>query len=286
MTTKKTSDTAYQQKTEPWGPTQPFLQDLLKTGSTEVPKMTPEQMAAFGLLEGTAAGGNPFTADISQLAKDQFGTQSYSGDIAPLLTQLQSNLGDYASGKNLDFSSNPQVQAMLKTIGDDVTNRTNQLFAGAGRDLSGAHTQTLARGLAQGEAAPLFDLFKTEEGNHLAAAEALANAGMSGAQIKQALDTGAIATRTGALPTAQAAIQAGNYAPNSILNLEQQKQELPLGDLSQWAQLLLPIAGLGSSTSGTSHTTGTSTNPMDYLTAAGRVGGAGYSAGKALGLFL
>ena len=52
-------------------------------------------------------------------------------------TRLQSQLGDYASGKYLDFESNPYIQKMLSTVGNDVQNRIAGAFAGRGRDVTG-----------------------------------------------------------------------------------------------------------------------------------------------------
>ncbi len=59
------------------------------------------------------------------------------------------------------------MQDVLKTIQNDVSNQVNGQFAGAGRSLSGLNTQTLARGLAQGEAVPLLNQYNQDIANQM-----------------------------------------------------------------------------------------------------------------------
>lgn len=91
------------------------------------------------------------------------------------------------------------------------------------------------------------------------AAKTIADAKTAGAQVGQGLDANALATRAGGVQTAGQALNAVNYAPNTVLNLDQQLKQMPLSDLSMYASLLLPAAGLGgqSTSQGTSNTTGT-----------------------------
>jgi hypothetical protein len=55
-------------------------------------------------------------------------------------------------------------------------------------------------------------------------------------------------------------MEARDYGPNAILNLEEQMKKMPYDELSWLAELIYPAAGLGQQTqgSGTSTTKGTS----------------------------
>jgi hypothetical protein len=248
-TTNSTTDANSQAKTDPWGPAIPYLTNFLQDTDATRANLGPsqDQLDAFAQLKNNVSQGNPFTSQIAQLANDQFGSASNSGQVQDAYKTLQNNLGDYASGKMLDFSSNPYIQQMLKTVGDDTQNRINQMFAGAGRDLSGMNQQTLARGLAQGEAPILSQLYTQEQQNQLNAANALFNAGSGAASEGQQLDQAAQAARAAGINTGNQALNAANYGPNQVLNLDQQLKQMPLNDLSLYASLLLPAAGLGGS---------------------------------------
>lgn len=258
----KTTNSSQQQQTEPWAPTIPyltrFLGDLDNSRSTMGPST--DQLDAFTKLKQNAAAGNPYTGDINSLAKAQFGTQSQSGTISDAYKRLQDQLGGYASGQKLDFQSNPYIQQMLKTVGDDTQSRINRMYAGAGRDLSGINQQAVSRGVQQAQLPILSDLYSKEEGNQIGAAGTLFNAGTSAATTGQGLDAAALATRAGGIQTGQAGIDASNYGPNAILNLDQQLKGIPTGDMATYENLLLPVSGLGGQGAGkgTSTTNGSS----------------------------
>lgn len=247
--------------TNPWAPAINYLTDFLSQGaSASNPGATSDQLAAFDTLKANAAKGNPFASDINALAKDQFGAGSNSAMVMAGNDQLQKNLGDYASGKMLDFDNNPYVQKMLETTGNDVQNRINQMFAGSGRDITGnaAGQQAIARGVSASTMPILSQLYQQGQQNQITAAQALNAANTNAATTGQTMDQNALATRAGGLTTAAAGVQADNYAPQQILNLEQQLKQMPLQDLSLYANLLLPVAGLGGSSTGTSKTNGLS----------------------------
>lgn len=241
-------------KTEPWAPAQPYLKDYLaKVGSLSANTgITPAQTDAFNQLSTNASAGNPFAGSLSTAAK---GALSYdNSDQVGLLKDaygtLQSNLGDYASGKYLDVGNNPQIQAALKVAADDAQSRINQMFAGSGRSFSGANQGAVARGVTSATAPILLNEFNQQQQNQLAAANALFGGAGSTASGTSALDTTKANINASGVPLSQSAMDAANYAPNQILNIEQQKTELPFQNLSLLSQLLLPAAGLGGTSSG------------------------------------
>lgn len=277
------SHTSSTQTTNPWAPTVPYLENYLSELGPMQASAAPTsgQISDYQTLLTNAAAGNPFTGDITNLTNDTFQAPSYAPQIEGGVAQAQANLAPTAAGASLDFSKNPYVQQMIGTIGQDTANRINEEFAGAGRDIpngGGAGVQAEARGLAQGEAPVLSSLYTTEQGNQLAAAQALAGITVGGGTAAESADQAALAARAGALPLSQAAIAASNYAPNTDLNLEQQLQTLPFSDLSTYASLLLPLAGLG----GTSYGSGTTTGGTWGLNFGGGSGGA--ALGSLIGL--
>jgi len=248
--------------TQPWEPTissvERFITDVNKTKANLGP--TGDQLDAFASLKEKAAQGNPWLQQIGNLATDTFGATSRSGQVDSAVANLQGQLGDYASGKFLDFENNPYVQKMLTEAGNNARNAVGQQFAAAGRDLSGAHTAATGKAITSAQLPILSDLFGREQQNQINAAQILANAGVQGAQTAQGLDKDALSTRAGGVDLANAALTARDLPENTILNLDQQLKQMPIEDLSLYASLLLPLAGLGGTTNsqGTSKSKGTS----------------------------
>lgn len=253
------TDTHSKTVQDPYKPTIPYVQSYLqKAAGVGGLDITPDQQAAFSALKTNAAAGNPFTPQIADAAHgaltyDNSGQSSTLGDA---YKTLQTNLGDYTSGKFLDVANNPQLKAALDVAANDAQDRINRMFAGSGRDLSGYNQQTTARGITQAEAPILLDQFNKQQQNQLAANGQVFNAAQGTASGQSALDAQKFATQAGGVPLTKEALDAQNYAGNQILNLDQQIQQLPYQNLSLYGSLLLPAAGLG----GTSNTKGSSSS--------------------------
>lgn len=249
------------QQTDPWEPTIPGLTELIgqigdyqgNVGSTA------GQEEAFKALFQNASQGNPFTEQIGQLSADLFGgVDSRSGQIEDAYNKLYDQMGGIAAGNNLDVNENPYIQKMLQNNNQDIQNRVNSMFAGAGRDLSGKNVESLARGISEGTVPALFNQYNLERANQANAANALFGAGSGAAQAEQGLDLAALNNRLQGIPTAQAYLDAQNYGPNTQLQLEQQQKQLPIEDLGRLEALLGPLAQLGQQMQGVSSTKGTS----------------------------
>ena len=95
--------------------------------------------------------------------------------------------------------------------------------------------------------------------NQMAAANALYGAGSNTANSNANLAEQQANMQTAGIGTDQAALAAKNYAPNSLLQLQQQQTQLPFTNLGMLASLLYPMAGLGgqSTGQGTSNTQST-----------------------------
>lgn len=242
------SKTSSNAQNEPWGPTVPHLTGLIeKAGSIGNIDITPDQMAAFQALKGNAAQGNPFAPDIARLASDSLNYQAPGGGqmVSDAYSTLQQNLGGYASGEFLDPFSNPQMAEMLKTVGDDVQWRINSMFAGAGRDLSGANQGAVSRGVTQAQLPLLLDQFNRQQQNQIAANQTLFGAAGDTASQQANLDQITQNIRSAGIGFGNEALNAKNFAANTILDLDQQIQQLPYENLALLASILLPAAGVG-----------------------------------------
>jgi hypothetical protein len=249
-------------KQDPWKPAVPYLKDFLaqtgQVGANAGQGLTPGQTAAFGQLKDNALQGSPWVAQQSQLAGDLYGTADRTGIVGDAYSGLQSQLGDYASGKYLDPMSNPQMQAMLTQVGDDAANRVNAQFAGAGRDLSGANQMAVGRGVTQAQLPLLLDQYNRAQGQQIDAAKTLYGAGSDTASTQGALDAQRAALRGQAAGAGQAATDMQNAGAERTIDLEQMMKTLPYEELGQLAALLFPAGQLGKQTKATGESSGTS----------------------------
>ena len=246
---------------DPWDETIPYLKDFLKTaGNVGNIGESSGQTAAFDQLSQQAGQGNPWASQQGGVANTLYGTQDRTGIVGDAYSTLQGQLGDYASGKYLDPMSNPQIQAMMTQVGDDIANRTNAQFAGAGRSLSGANQMATARGVSQGTLGLLLDQYNKAQGNQISAANALYGAGANTATTQGSLDAQRAGLLSQGAGAAQSALDMQRQGATDMLNIEQQRKELPYQDLQQYASLLFPAAGLGGQedSKGKSKTSGTS----------------------------
>ncbi|MCV0371716.1 tail fiber domain-containing protein [Filomicrobium sp.] len=247
-------------QTDPWGPAVPaiksYLKQVMSVGNTAA---TPDQTAAFDQLKANASAGNPFEGSLTKAANDALGydNSAQSDLVGNAYGALQDNLGSYASGEHLDPMSNPQMQAMLQTVGNDVQDRINRMFAGAGRDLSGSNQQAVARGVTAAQLPLLLNQYNQNQQNQIGAASTLFSAGTQTAGTQAQLDQILQNLRMSGVDLSKAAVDAQNYGPNAILNLEQQQQQLPYENLAMLGSLLLPIAGLGGTTNQQGESKGT-----------------------------
>lgn len=246
-------------QTDPWKPTQPYLLDFLSklqsTGNAGGVGNGPNeaQSSAITQLKSNAGEGNPWASDISSVTDKLFGTTSRSPQVQQSFDAMKTQLSPYANGETLDFKTNPYVTDMLKTVGDDASNRINSMFAGAGRDFSGAHAKELGRGVTAAELPILTNLYSDQQGKQIDASKTLYGGGVNAATTSQGLDKDALGTNAMGIDASQAALDAKNYGPNATLSLEEQVKKMPFDQLGWLAQYLYPAAGLGSQSSGTAY---------------------------------
>jgi hypothetical protein len=252
-TSKSSTDTQQTATTNPWAPTIGALNGIIgqvgnQLGNTNA---TPAESNAFSQLIASGQAGNPYAPGIANTTNTLLsgGGPDRTGIASDAYTTLQKQLMPWANGSLADPSQNPALRSMLDTIMSDTTNSVNGQFAAAGRDLSGMNMQTLARGIAQGEAPTLLNAQQTA----LGAAQNLYNAGNTTAGILSGLDQTRLGNMTAGAQLAPSALDAANWGPSQVLAATQAQRQLPVQSLQALTGILGPIAGLGGTTSSTGH---------------------------------
>lgn len=259
--------------TNPWDPAQPMLKSLLAQYGGQSTAVTPEQQSALSNLNASASNIPNFGANASGAVNNLFSsnTDPQIGMLRSSLNQLQGNIGGTASGAELDPYSTPGFSDALKTMTQDITNSTKGVYAGSGRDPSGAGSfaQSLSRGLTQGEAPVIAAQYNTNKANQLGAANTLFGAGGTTAGNitgQQQVPLANAAQAIGLLPSASSAYTTPGSTQLAAANAAQQ---LPYGNLAQLLGPITGIAGLGGQSTGT----GTSTTVQPQNTLSNVIGG-------------
>jgi hypothetical protein len=244
---------------QPYAPTTPYINQTLplignaiaNSGVTSTENSALDQILRnYGMMPnygGTASGlANQFT-DINN--PNSTTNQAYSN--------LQKGYSPYTDPNFINPYTNPAFKQYLDTLTSDASNRTNAMFAGAGRDLSGAHLESLGRGIGEATAPVFANEYNTLAGLQQGALNSLFQGGLS---TNEANRTGALTGLkiAGTVPTFT------NANAQGALEAELMRQGIPVQNLSAAESLLLPIAQAfkTSNTSGQQQSTSTYTPPL------------------------
>jgi hypothetical protein len=280
-TTTKTNQT---QQTNPYGPANSGIDAITGQIAGLIPNtgINPTESSAFGTLMNNANNGNPYAGQIGGLATNLLNGGG-ANNQTPMLNQAYQDymkrLSPTANGDLNNPASNPALQGYLGTIGNDVQNRVNSMFAGAGRDLSGLNQQSLARGITEGQAPILYDAYNQGVNNQMNAAGNLYGAGNSTASALTGMNQTALGNQQAGIGVSGSALQANDSAANQMLAIQQQMRGLQPGNIAQLQSLLLPIASSFGQTTGS----GTSTSQQDlplWMQILGGVSSAASTIGK------
>lgn len=261
-TSSAQQQTETKSKTKPWKPTIPALENIIGqiSGQLGNTKPTEYETAALDQIRANAQQGNPFTAQITSLANDLFtGGPDRSGIVNDAYANYQKQSQPYLDPNFLNPYTNPAFQGYMDTVTNDVTDRVNSMFAGAGRDLSGMNMQTLARGIAEGTAPIFANQYNQNVANQRGAMDNLFSAGGQTAGLLSGMDQQSLSNRAQGVGAAAEALGSQNYGANQMLQAEAARRGLPLNNIGNVSSLLLPIAGLGQQSAGTATSTGTQT---------------------------
>ncbi len=272
-TSRTTQET--KSETNPWAQATPALEGILGQLNPLIQNSGLSQSAsgAIDQLQANANAGNPFSGQITGLTNNLLsggGADAQSGNISGALDAYKQQLSPYATGSMV--GQNSGLNKYLDTISNDVQSRVNGMFAGAGRDMSGANLQTLSRGIAEGTAPVIANQYNQDVQNQLSAAGSLYGAGNTTAGLLTGLTQQGLTNAQAGAGMSDQALAAQNYGPTQTLNLEQLRQSIPAQNLGLLAQIGVPIAGLGGTSSGTSSGTQQMSGAQQFATIAGGLG--------------
>ncbi len=232
------------QTSEPWPEQQPYL----KTGFEQAQSGVLNRPLEY-FPESTVV---PFAPE-TEAAMGAQGNRAMQG--SPLLGQAQQYTSDVMGGNYLDPMNNPYFSSTIDSIMSSVRPGIDSQFAGAGRQGSGLHAESLGTGLARGAAPYLSNLYQQERGYQENAAGRA-----PGLAREDYFDIGQLAN-VGAQREAKA--QEGLQDSISRWNFGQSE---PTNRLSQYMNL---IQGNYGGTSTASQTAQSQTNPLGNILGAG-----------------
>lgn len=245
-------------ETEPWNDTIPLLRNVIgKLGSVNTDPTT-GQTAAINQMSANADTMPNYTPQVQGLLSDALNSKDRTPVVNDAYSTLQTNLTPYASGSRI--GGNPAVKGWLDTISSDATDRVNGIFGAAGRDLSPAHAQALARGITQGTAPVAAGQYNQDVSTATDAAKTLYSGGVGAATANSGLDDASLARQFGGVQGLGMLPGIMNMGPTSKIAAESLKTSLPFGNLGMLTSILGPIAGLGGQSKGNS--SGTAQNTM------------------------
>lgn len=257
--TSKTS-TTQNSSTQPWLAAQPALQGILGQLAPMINNtgLTTAQAGALNSIEANAANGNPYAPAIGATTTNLLnggGATNEAGNINGYYDQYLKATQPLASNTDYNPYNTPGFRDALSTTVADITNSTNGAFAAGGRDFSGANSMALGRGIMQGVAPTIAAQYNQNVQNQQGAANNLYQAGNTRSGLLAGLNQTDLANRQAGTALSKDALSANNYGASTTLAAEAQRTGIPIQTLGLLANIGIPIAALGSQSTGQSDTT-------------------------------
>lgn len=254
------STTTQSSTTRPWEAAEPMLSQIMGKLSPLIASsgINAAQTGAIDQLTANGQAGNPYAPAIGNTANALLaggGATNEAGRVNQAYDAYMRATQPLASNTDYNPLNMPGFKDAINTITSDVTSGVNGQFAAAGRSFSGANSQALGRGITQGVAPVIAQQYNQNVQNQQNAARGLYDAGNGTAALQAGLTQQDLANRQAGIGAANDALTAKNWGPNAVLTAQQYLQSIPAQQLSVLASLGIPIAGLGSQSTGT--TTGT-----------------------------
>jgi hypothetical protein len=268
---KSSSSTTTQSETAPWEAAQPMLQNIINqvNGGLAGAGLSSTQANAINQLTQMGQAGNPYasaTGNVASTLLNGGGATNQAGAVNQAYQQYYNATNPLASNTNYNPMQTPGIGDQLQAMTDDIKSSVNGSFAAAGRDFSGYNQKALGRGLAAGLAPVLTAQYNQNVQNQQGAAGNLYNAGNTTAGLQTGLTQQDLANRTQGVATANDALSANNWGPQQVLQAQSYLQSIPQQNLAGWANIGIPIAGLGSKSSGTSNTENQMSGAQQFAT--------------------
>ena len=272
------SETTQQSQTAPWQPAQGALTGILGQLNSNLSNtgVTGAENGALNTLVGNANAASstyaPMIGNYAQNLLSGGGATDQAGNVNANYQRFVDQTNPLASNTNYNPYDTPGFRDAINTATADITNNTNGAFAAAGRDFSGANSMALGRGLTQGLAPTIAAQYNQNVQNQQGAAGNLYNGGNTTAGILAGLQQQKLANQGQGVTAAGAATDAQNAGANATLQAEAARRGIPVQALGLLAQIGIPIAGLGGTSSGTSNTTNQMSGAQQFGLIAGGLG--------------
>lgn len=285
----KTTQQAQTGQTDPWAPAMPLVNSLFSQYGGLNPGVTANQGGALTNLNNDVSSipnlGAAGTGAVNNLFSSVGNSAPQVGMLNTAYDTLRTNLSPTASGANLDPFKTPGFSDAINTGIQDATNAVKGVYAGSGRDPSGAGSfaQTLGRGITQGISPTIASQYNANFGNMMNANNSLFSGAGGTASAINNLRAGDTSTTLAGLQGA-GAIPGLYTAPGMAqVGAANAQYSQPFQNLAQLLQPSVALAGLGNTSSGTGNSTQTST-PSLLSTIGTGISGAGALAGMAPGV--
>lgn len=247
--------------TQPWAAALPGLQSLIGDYSGLSPSVTPEQTAALSSLT-SEAGGVP-SYDTSKAISDLLSssTTPQVGMLTDTLNNTNASLDPLTDPGNLNPNNTPGFSDALKTMTNDITNSVKGVYAGSGRDPSGAGSfaGSLGRGLVQGEAPVIAQQYNSNVSNLENAVNAKQTAGLTTAGAITGQKQVPLSNEAQAVGLVPAQATAEMTPGQAQLGAASTSYQTPYTNLAALLQPFLSLGSLGTQSSGTGSSTSTQT---------------------------
>lgn len=253
--------TTQQSQTNPWEPSQNTLKGILGQVNNYLPQtgINQSQTNALNTIENNANNAattySPQVQGITSNLLNGGGATNELGRINANYDQYLKNTSPLANNTNYNPMQTPGIGDQLQALKDSITTDVNGSFAGAGRDGSGYNQKALGQGLTAGLAPILTNQYNQNVQNQQAAAGNLYQAGNTTSGLATGLNQTALGNQSAGVNMIPQATELQNAGATTTLAAEAQRLGIPLQNLGLLANIGIPIAGLGSQSSGTSDTT-------------------------------
>lgn len=202
-------------------------------------------------MEGVPNFGGAAAAGVGKLFGSDYGPQI--GLMNRGYGDLERNIGATARGEELDPYKTPGFGDAISRMTGDITDRVKSVYNAAGRDPSGAGSfaGSLGKGLTEGIAPVIQSQFNQNNANRFSAADSLFRGAGSTASGTAGLNELSLANILKGIGGAAAV--PGLFTQNAAqkLGLTQSQLDVPWTQAQRWLQSVLPMAALGSDSSGT-----------------------------------
>lgn len=285
----QTTQQSQQSQTSPWAPAQGLLTNLIGSYGNQSTAVTPGQSSAINNLTSSTSNLPDFTGSATNSVNNLLNS-SNAGQVGLLQNannQLQTNLGATADPNNaINPLTDPGISDALAAVNKGVTNSVKSVYAGSGRDPSGAGSfaGSLASGLAQGEAPIITSQYNTDKANQMNAANTLFSGANTTASGISNLNSSALQNQLAGLGAAGTVPTIAGQNANAQLGAANTAYSLPYANLAALLSPSTAIAGLGGQSTGSG--TSTQTSSPSFLSSLGTMLSDGGKGASGLGALL